>query len=116
LAEGLSDDGLAFVIAHEMAHHDLEHFGPTMVAAGWLGHAPRLEYQADKRGLDLLLRSGFSGQGALEALDPGFWSGDSPPDEPTEPSELRQMWAQWRRRHPPLQDRLRAIRHSLQTG
>ena len=37
LVDALSDDAVAFVLAHEMGHHDLRHLSPTVMIAGLLG-------------------------------------------------------------------------------
>lgn len=103
LLKPFSDDALAFVIAHEMAHHDLEHFSPAMVSARWMGKQARMETQADLRALEILLAAGFSGEGALEALDPSFWG-----DEPEPPPWPRSLWM-----HPSLPERCRTIRAAL---
>ena len=95
-------DALAFVIAHEMAHHDLLHFSPAMVSTTWLGHQARLESQADALGLRLMLAAGFDGKGALEALDPAAWG----------PEPVRPAWKPWRE-HPPMPERHQAIQALL---
>lgn len=104
LAERFSEDALAYVIAHEMAHHDLEHFSPAMVSTGWIGHQPRLERQADLRALEVLVQAGFDGAGALEALDPEVWG-----PEPEPPAWPRSLWVQ----HPPMHERHATVRAAL---
>lgn len=83
-----SEDGIAFAVAHEMAHHDLGHTaifsGPLGWAAtlpGFLGAAallaagsrilngPEHEAAADARALHLCLAAGFDGQRCVQLLD-----------------------------------------------
>lgn len=104
LAERFSDEALAFVIAHEMAHHDLEHFSPAMVSTGWIGNQPRLERQADLKALEITLDAGFTGAGALEALDPSAWG-----PEPEPPTWPRSLFVQ----HPPMRERHATVRAAL---
>lgn len=83
-----TDEQVAFVIAHEMAHHDLGHIH---LFAGWapkiIGlpgaklfavafhvlerrlYGPEKECDADRHGLDLCLASGYEGPRCLELLD-----------------------------------------------
>jgi predicted Zn-dependent protease len=88
LVDLLPDDAaLAFVIGHEMAHHDLGHLSPPPSLARWLVevpvaarlalvgrqalHAwmrPEWELAADRAGLDLALRAGYPAGGAELAL------------------------------------------------
>lgn len=111
LAEALSDDGLAFVLAHELAHHDLRHLAPPMVAAGLMGHAPRMELLADADGFRLMCRAGFHGRGALEALDDALWT------EPADPLPGVQGWIdRLRTTHPPLEVRRTQIRRLIETS
>lgn len=82
----LTDDMIAFIIAHEMAHHDLGHV--RLSNYSWLRSMPgglylgmflkfienkfaslEQESQADKYGLDLCLRAGYDGQKCLELFD-----------------------------------------------
>jgi predicted Zn-dependent protease len=91
LQHGTEADPLAFVLGHEMAHHDLGHVGlmrgwarrlmglpegnARNVAARLLRSAERLAYTpdreraADSYGLDLCLAAGFDGRRCLEAFD-----------------------------------------------
>ncbi len=112
IVEKLSDDAIAFVLAHEMAHHDLRHLSPTVVIAGLMGNRQRMELQADRYALELATAAGFAPEGAFEALDPEFWGVD--PDEPEAPSDLPPRLAElvdrFRRSHPPLPERLAALR------
>lgn len=80
------EDTIAFLIAHEMAHHDLGHV--RLFNYSWLRSVPGNVYlsiflqgiknkfaslehesQADKHGLDLCLRAGYDGQRCLELFD-----------------------------------------------
>jgi len=85
LIDACSDDALAFVIGHEIAHHDLGHLsalhdrvvqlpfvrGASFVLARIYGvlerllHSPENECDADRVGLALALRAGFHGPGCL---------------------------------------------------
>lgn len=112
LVQQLSDDALAFVLAHEMGHHDLGHLRPPLVAASrLLGHSQRMELMADAYALALVERAGFDPQGALEALSPELW-GTDPADEVPEG-----WFAGWVHRHryshPPTPLRLQAIERAL---
>src|SRR5438874_44601 len=63
------DDAAAFVIAHELAHHDLGHIPP--ITARWLPlriaidlltrlvHRPDRELDADRRAIELCVRAGY---------------------------------------------------------
>jgi hypothetical protein len=83
-----TDEQVAFVIAHEIAHHDLGHValfhgwanavarlpGATLFALFFHAlecrlYGPEKECQADKHGIDLCLACGYSGEGCLELLD-----------------------------------------------
>lgn len=108
LVKRLSDDGLAFVLAHEMAHHDLGHLTPTLMATSLMGHAQRLELMADAEGLRLMRRAGFDPAGALEALSPELWTPEEEPPEP--PSEGLAAWLdRFRRSHPSMRARHDAL-------
>lgn len=82
-----TDDALAFILAHEMAHHDLHHleaheavedlaqFGPraallAILASSTLrlGARPEAELAADRLALDVCLRAGFDRDACLGAL------------------------------------------------
>jgi hypothetical protein len=83
-----TDEQVAFVIGHEMAHHDLGHvalfrrwggavarllgawlFAVFFQALERLLYGPEKESQADRRGLDLCLAAGYSGERCLELMD-----------------------------------------------
>lgn len=111
IVEKLSDDAIAFILAHEMGHHDLRHLSPTVVIAGFLGNRQRMEFQADRYGLELAVEAGFDAKGAFEALDPEFW-GVEPEEGPAEtdlPPTLAELIERFRRSHPPLPERLEAL-------
>jgi predicted Zn-dependent protease len=83
-----TDEQVAFVVAHEIAHHDLGH---VHLFAGWapkiIGlpgaklfalafhvlerrlYGPKKECDADRHGLDLCLTSGYDGLRCLELFD-----------------------------------------------
>lgn len=78
------DESAAFLVAHEMAHHDLGHLsvpdwlpeglrerGGRIVASLYASiahrlHGPERECAADRRALDLCLRAGYDGMKCLE--------------------------------------------------
>lgn len=109
LAERLSEDGLAFVLAHEMAHHDLDHLTLHMTMAGMLGWKQDMESHADRRALELCLAAGFSPRGALEVTHPDLW--EEEPEDPLEswPEGLREWVQRHRRSHPLMSERHQAI-------
>lgn len=83
-----NEEHVAIVVAHEIAHHDLEHVN---LFAGWSSkiiglpgadlfafafhafervlYGPEKECDADKHGLDLCLAAGYNGQRCLELFD-----------------------------------------------
>ena len=83
-----SDEAVAFVIAHEIAHHDLGHLslihGPLTKRLASIGlgfvalslyqsvqarlYGPEDECAADRTGLDLCLRSGYAGKKCLRVF------------------------------------------------
>jgi hypothetical protein len=88
LERAASDDPVAFILAHEMAHHDLGHldllggrgsflqrvpFGTDVAllirAAEWFLISPEAESDADAYALDLCVRAGFDGRKCLEVFD-----------------------------------------------
>jgi predicted Zn-dependent protease len=88
LQRAASDDPVALVLAHEMAHHDLGHLdrfhGPTSLlrsipagakialllrAAEWLLIQPEAEAAADAYAFKLCLRAGYDGHRCLEMFD-----------------------------------------------
>ncbi len=110
LAERLSDDGLAFVLAHEMAHHDLDHLTIHMTMAGVLGWKQDMEGHADRRAFELTLAAGFSSDGALEVTHSDLWD-DEPEDDLSHWPEGLRDWAQRHRRsHPLMSERHAAVK------
>jgi Zn-dependent protease with chaperone function len=131
------DEPVAFVLAHEMAHHDLGHvrmLGPALSKLrGLPGNLfiislPRLlelgfrsaerEAAADSYALDLCLAAGYDGHRCLELLDIleaealNYRDLDSVfgPDSGETP-----FW-RWRRGYPSLRARRDALRYQLATG
>lgn len=108
LMERLTDDGLAFVLAHEMAHHDLRHLNPTLVMAGFLGNSPRMELLADAEAFRLCRAARFGPRGGLETFDEALWTED--PEEPPPPPVGLQGWVdRLRTTHPPMAERRAAL-------
>jgi len=83
-----TDDQVAFVVAHEIAHHDLGHInlfagwahkivglpGATLFAFAFHAlerrlYGPETECDADRHGMDLCLAAGYDGKRALELFD-----------------------------------------------
>ncbi|MFT7520984.1 MAG: Zn-dependent protease with chaperone function [Kiritimatiellia bacterium] len=106
-----SDDALAFIVAHEMAHHDLAHLlgrlattPATMMVAAVLrgalqaarGH--KLEYQADAYAMRLCRAAGYDPTLCLAALELFI-------DEPVPVQESQT--------HPPVPDRLARLAAGL---
>ena len=85
LQERLCPDAIAFVLAHEMAHHDIGHLSrvaavvnrlpawlpatPTATLATTLAIRPEMELEADQYALSLCLEAGFEREAALSALN-----------------------------------------------
>lgn len=108
LAQRLSDDGLAFVLAHEMAHHDLGHVSNPLGTLVAIGFGSEAELHADLKALEVTSAAGFDPRGGLEALDPEIWG---PEDEEPERSDYdpRRWLQRWMRSHPPGPERMAAI-------
>ena len=106
LAQRLSDDGLAFVIAHEMAHHDLGHVANPLGTLAALSFGADAELHADRRALEVTSKAGFDPRGGVEALHPDLW--DAEPEPPPREGFLGKL-DRWRRSHPPTAERLAAI-------
>ncbi len=101
LVQRLSDDGLAFVLAHEMAHHDLGHVAHPLGAIAAVLQGPEAERRADAEALRIAHAAGFDVRGALEALDPGRYARE----------EDGGGWlSRWRKTHPEPEERLAAVR------
>jgi len=83
-----TDEQVAFVVAHEIAHHDLGHValfrgwtdkivrlpGATLFALFFHGlerlvYGPQKECDADRHGLDLCISAGYEGSRCLELFD-----------------------------------------------
>ena len=110
LAERLSDDGLAFVLAHEMAHHDLDHLTTHMAMAGMLGWKQDMEGHADRRAFETMVAAGFDPQGALDVTHRDLWE-DEPEDDLSHWPEGLRDWAQRHRRsHPLMSERHEAVK------
>jgi Zn-dependent protease with chaperone function len=110
LSERLTDDGLAFVLAHEMAHHDLDHLTVHMAMAGMLGWKQDMEGHADRRACEMMVAAGFDPQGALEVTHRDLWD-DEPEDDLSHWPEGLRDWAQRHRRsHPLMSERHEAIK------
>jgi len=144
-----TDEQVAFVISHEIAHHDLGHValfhgwanavarlpGATLFALFFHAlecrlYGPEKECQADRYGLDLCLRGGYSGECCLDLLDileqRALYIGDEEsvygPDEESD-DELdenatwktkAQIWAWQRKRgYLPIRDRRQMLRKYL---
>lgn len=75
-----TDDAAAFVVAHELAHHELGHVPPalasvrsvallaTRLAARWV-HSQEHERDADLRAIELCVAAGYDPEACLVALD-----------------------------------------------
>jgi Zn-dependent protease with chaperone function len=155
LLERLStDDAVAFVLAHEAAHHDLGHFDLFAGWAEWLPkthvtgyvamlarlfehrtYGPGRENDADAYAIELVLKMGYQGDLAVQALailenlslDRGDIAGVYGPEnllDPTDPKGSsaayqvqRWVWTHLHGYHP-LHDRLANMRKlvKLRTG
>lgn len=110
LVQRLSDDGLAFVIAHEMAHHDLGHVSNPIGTVVAMGFGSDAEHHADAAALRIVTEAGFDPRGGLEALHPDLWEGDEPEPPPKRPRYDPRRWARrWLHSHPPTPERRAAI-------
>jgi hypothetical protein len=69
-----------------------------------------MELAADRRGLELATRAGFARAGAFEALDPQWETGEEAPDPFAGwPPALAGYLDRFRRTHPPMAERRRAL-------
>lgn len=107
-ASRLSDPALAFVLAHEMAHHDLDHLSLLYASAGLLGNWQKVELAADREAVELCRRAGFDPHGAIEAMDQ---SGDEAPEERNAhwSAPIGAHLDRLRRSHPPMRERKAAL-------
>jgi Zn-dependent protease with chaperone function len=112
-----SDDAVAFILAHEAAHHDLGHLDlygawarwlPESTSTGYMAvllgvlehhrYGPERESAADDYAIDLLMKAGFNGQHAVQALaileqlalDHGDLNGVYGPENLLDPTDPRQ--------------------------
>ena len=110
LSERLSDEGLAFVLAHEMAHHDLDHLTVHMTMAGMLGWKQDMEGHADRRAFELMVAAGFDPIGGIEVTHADLWE-DEPEDDLSHWPQGLQDWAmRHRRSHPLMSERHEAVK------
>lgn len=121
-----SDEPVAFVLAHEMAHHDLRHLdlfegwtarlprvgGSRLIAAAFRQierrvYGPEQELEADARALEVCLAAGYDGNRCLQlfdilesdALDRRDLDGVFGPEEDDEPpTDTVDEWIQRARR------------------
>jgi len=116
-----TDDMLAMIVAHEIAHHDLGHLAlawPQFPTVSLLQHALQVhlsgvEYEtaADLRGVELCKDAGYDPYACLKvfevfeaiALDYGYVDGVTRIGTPSSKKNT----------HPPIRDRERAIRRHL---
>lgn len=113
LAERLSDDGLASVIAHEMAHHDLGHLRLHMAVAAHIGFSQEMELQADRAAIHTCVRAGYDPRGALEALDPERWDPVERPAREDWPETVRWWVERLTQSHPDLHERAKALEREI---
>lgn len=121
LAGLCADDGeLAFLLGHEMGHILARHFAEQTVMSALLsalkggtlvsellgkGYSQQQEFEADAKGLELVLRAGFAGEGALGLLRK---LAAVSPDLP----EFRQYFST----HPPTAERIASVRSVLEAA
>lgn len=110
LVQRLTDDALAFVIAHEIAHHDLGHVTTPLGLLARLGVGEDPEIRADREALELLAAAGFDPRGGLEALGPDVFDEDEPGRPDRDRLDPRSLIDRLRYSHPPTPERLAAIR------
>lgn len=112
-ADRLSDDALAFVMGHEMGHHDLGHLALTAVAAARMGQSQRMELLADDYGLMLAHRAGFQVRAALETFAPELWAPEERP-EPVWPEPMERWLDRFRFSHPSPEVRRAALENRIE--
>ncbi len=114
------DSELAFLLGHEMGHILGRHFAENAVMTALLaalkagslasellgkGYSQQQEYEADAKGLALVLQAGFAGEGALSLLKK---LAAVSPDLPE--------FAQYFSTHPPTADRIASLRSTISTA
>lgn len=109
LAERLGDDALAFVLAHEMAHHDLGHVANPLGTLVALGFGSDAEHHADEKALEIVMAAGFDPSGGLQALGPEVWGEEAEVEAEHPPRGPRRWLRRWTQSHPPTPERLAAI-------
>jgi predicted Zn-dependent protease len=100
------DDAAAFVIAHELAHHELGHVG-----RGWrrLFSFDR-EAEADRRAVELCLSAGYDLERCLEVMQHISHHAFDHGDVDAVLGEEDRPWWRGRRSHPPIAARMEAAR------
>ncbi len=95
-----SDDEIAFVIAHEMAHNILGHLGDKAGKRGIFGHRQGKsgEIEADERAVELMSKGGYRPAGGLAFLQ----------------NARRRMWWSFSLNHPGFGRRIAVVNAAIQ--